>query len=165
MKVDNIVNSRLYLMLKKSNCLWDVIGKTCTTRVNDEMPPRYKQEHGFVYLIKLFPADRMKIGFASKSVDERLKSAQTWIPEAELIKSWSSMRTWEPIARNWARANDDNIRILGSSEVLTGVTQIQPFVERLDEFFERMDAILDETQETTVDVVSNIETRRLGDNR
>ena len=62
----------------------------------DEMPGRkkkyFKPEKGFVYLIRLSPEGRYKVGFTAKDdAQHRAASARTWVPEAELIAVWPSV--------------------------------------------------------------------------
>ncbi len=98
----------------------------------------FKPTRGWVYLIRLFPKDRYKIGFTAKNDSKhRLKSARTWIPEAKLVAEWESVSTWETLARAFVTSRCD-VQTMGGSEVLVAVDDQLEVVETLDEFFQRL---------------------------
>ena len=62
----------------------------------------------FIYLMRLYPADRFKIGCVDKKagLEKRVKDAMTWVPEAHLVKSWPVTEwKWESIARHVMRSS------------------------------------------------------------
>lgn len=111
----------------------------------DCMPGRkkkyFKPEIGLVYLIKLFPEGRYKVGFTAKDdAEHRATSAKTWVPEAELKAVWPSVSTWEMPARVFA-LTECKAQMVGDSEVFDGIKDQLDLVNKLDEFFQRMPPI------------------------
>ena len=56
---------------------------------------------GIIYLVRLHPAGRFKIGF-TKNIEtpkKRIKDAKTCVPEAEIEGTWPGLEKWERLAR------------------------------------------------------------------
>lgn len=89
---------------------------------------------GIIYLIRLSP-DRVKLGFTSEpSVKGRVKSARTWIPEAECIGFWSGLSSWEPLARAWLEHHSELAQV-GESEVFEGMRNQREVLSLMQNFF------------------------------
>ena len=65
------------------------------------MPRATSDKEGLIYLLRLHPPGRFKIGFTGdrKTLERRLKEARTWIPEAALVKTWPALEKHERMAR------------------------------------------------------------------
>ena len=63
------------------------------------MPKAESTLLGEIYVMELFPPGRVKIGFTTNAAN-RLKEAQTWIPEAKLLASWPALKMWEAPVRD-----------------------------------------------------------------
>lgn len=108
----------------------------------------FKPVKGLVYLIQL-SRDRYKMGFTAQAdeAEARVKSARTWVPEAELIATWPAISTWELPARHFV-VGQCELEVKGGSEVFQDATAKRTKTNRkgeilnqVDQFFQRMPSV------------------------
>ncbi|MCY3827012.1 MAG: hypothetical protein OXG10_06500 [Candidatus Dadabacteria bacterium] len=65
------------------------------------MPRAQSNRKGLIYLLRLYPYDRFKVGFTAteKTLARRINGFKTVVPEIELLGKWPALEKWESLAR------------------------------------------------------------------
>lgn len=65
------------------------------------MPRAVSEKTGLIYLVRLHPPGRFKIGFTKdrQTLEKRIGDAKTWVTEAEIVGTWPAVEKWERLAR------------------------------------------------------------------
>ncbi|MDE0176695.1 MAG: hypothetical protein OYH76_22935 [Defluviicoccus sp.] len=100
---------------------------------------------GKIYLVRLHPADRIKIGFTSGSSEgeARFRHVRTFVPELEFVKEWPARASWEATARRFmlnGLSLTQAARTGKGVEIFDGVTDedLERIIEAGDLYFSRM---------------------------
>lgn len=65
------------------------------------MPRAASDKEGLIYLVRLYPNNRYKVGFTENeaTLERRMKEARTWVPEATPVRTWPALEKYEAMVR------------------------------------------------------------------
>ncbi len=117
----------------------------CVDEMNmDKGLPMPRTSIGHIYIVRLHPETRIKIGFSTaKTENGRFDKVKTFIPELEVIRLWPARDIWESTARRALTNQFGLIPVVtddAGKEVFDGVTDelLMKMIENGDKYFELM---------------------------
>ena len=129
------------------------------------MPRAASDKVGMIYLVRLHPSNRYKVGFTENeaTLAGRMKEARTWVPEATPLRTWPALEKHEALVRYVMQSRLPVARALGEfpfsdwsrnagGEVIDGDSEIR-LIERADSLFNKFLFVEDEEDERPLTLV------------